>query len=533
MEFTESVKSFQVPATPCTSAWPPSLPSVPTSRATRVTSDANEESWSTMVLMVFFSSRISPFTSTVIFLDRSPAATAVVTSAMFRTWEVRLPAMKFTESVKSFQVPATPCTSAWPPSLPSVPTSRATRVTSEAKDRSWSTMVLMVFFSSRISPFTSTVIFLDRSPAATAVVTSAMFRTWPVRFEPMEFTESVKSFQVPATPCTSAWPPSLPSVPTSRATRVTSDAKDRSWSTMVLMVFFSSRISPFTSTVIFLDRSPAATAFVTSAMFRTWPVRFEPMEFTESVKSFQVPATPCTSAWPPSLPSVPTSRATRVTSDANDRSWSTMVLMVFFSSRISPFTSTVIFLDRSPVATAFVTSEMFRTWAVRFEAMKFTESVKSFQVPATPCTSAWPPSLPSVPTSRATRVTSAEKVPSCCTILLMIMAVRRNSPSSGLPSASSAMLLDRSPWATAPITRATSDVGCTRSAISELMHSAESRQKPLALGTKARSLSLPSLPTTRDRRASSCDMRTFSATTSLNASATLPKTPVQSCGNCG
>ena len=117
-----------------------------------------------MVLMVFFSSRISPFTSTVIFLDRSPSATAVVTSAMLRTWPVRLPAMEFTESVKSFQVPATPCTSAWPPSLPSVPTSRATRVTSEANERSWSTMVLMVFFSSRISPFTSTVIFLDRSP---------------------------------------------------------------------------------------------------------------------------------------------------------------------------------------------------------------------------------------------------------------------------------------------------------------------------------------------------------------------------------
>ena len=38
MELTESVRSFHVPATPCTSAWPPSLPSVPTSRATRVTS---------------------------------------------------------------------------------------------------------------------------------------------------------------------------------------------------------------------------------------------------------------------------------------------------------------------------------------------------------------------------------------------------------------------------------------------------------------------------------------------------------------
>ena len=58
--------------------------------------------------MVFFSSRISPLTSTVIFLDRSPLATAVVTSAMLRTWLVRLPAMKLTESVRSFQTPPTP-----------------------------------------------------------------------------------------------------------------------------------------------------------------------------------------------------------------------------------------------------------------------------------------------------------------------------------------------------------------------------------------------------------------------------------------
>ena len=42
--------------------------------------------------------------------------------------------MALTLSVRSFQVPATPFTRAWPPSLPSVPTSRATRVTSEAKD---------------------------------------------------------------------------------------------------------------------------------------------------------------------------------------------------------------------------------------------------------------------------------------------------------------------------------------------------------------------------------------------------------------
>jgi hypothetical protein len=155
-----------------------------------------------MVLSVSFSSRISPRTSTVILRDKSPLAIAVATSAILRTWAVRLPAIELTLSVRSFQVPATPDTCAWPPSLPSVPTSRATRVTSPAKALSWSTIVLMVFFSSRISPFTSTVILRDRSPRATAVVTSAMLRTWPVRFEAIELTFSVRSFQVPATPGT-------------------------------------------------------------------------------------------------------------------------------------------------------------------------------------------------------------------------------------------------------------------------------------------------------------------------------------------
>ena len=177
-----------------------------------------------------------------------------------------------------------------------MPTSRATRVTSAAKERSCSTIVFRVSLSSRISPRTSTVIFFDKSPPAIAVATSAMLRTWAVRFEAMKLTLSVRSFQVPATPGTSAWPPSLPSVPTSRATRVTSPAKPLSWSTMVLMVFLSSRISPFTSTVILRDKSPRATAVVTSAMLRTWAVRLPAIEFTESVKSFQVPATPGTLA---------------------------------------------------------------------------------------------------------------------------------------------------------------------------------------------------------------------------------------------
>ena len=224
---------------------------------------------------------------------------------------------------------------------------------------------LMLSFSAATSPCASTVIDRVRSPFVTAVATSAIARTCVVRFAASWFTLSVRSFHVPAAPGTLAWPPSLPSTPTSRATVVTWSANVASVSIMLLIVSASSAISPFASTVSLRFRSPLATAVTTFAMPRTWFVRLPAMKFTLSVRSFHVPATPFTSAWPPSLPSVPTSRATRVTSDANELSWSTIVLMVFFSSRISPFTSTVIFFDRSPFATAVVTSAMLRTWLVR------------------------------------------------------------------------------------------------------------------------------------------------------------------------
>ena len=159
-------------------------------------------SWSTMVLMVFFSSRISPFTSTVILRERSPRATAVVTSAMLRTWAVRLPAMELTESVRSFQVPATPGTLAWPPSRPSVPTSRATRVTSPAKRLSWSTMVLMVSFSSRISPLTFDGDLLGQVAVGDGGGDFGDVADLAGEVEAMELTVSVRSFHVPATPGT-------------------------------------------------------------------------------------------------------------------------------------------------------------------------------------------------------------------------------------------------------------------------------------------------------------------------------------------
>src|SRR6476620_3204350 len=492
---TFSVSLRHVPETSATSAWPPSLPSVPTSRATRVTSSANDESWSTIRFTVVFSSRISPRASTYVFWVRSPWATAVVTRAMLRTWLVRLPAIPFTESVRSFQVPATPRTWAWPPRMPSVPTSRATRVTSSANARSVSTMALMVPASAATSPRAWMEIFWLRSPRATLVETAAMLRTWLVRFEAIELTESVRSRQVPATPGTRAWPPSMPSVPTSRATRVTSSANDESWSTIVFTVLLSSRISPRASTVILLVRSPWATAVVTSAMLRTWEVRLAAIMLTFSVRSFQVPDTSCTSAWPPSRPSVPTSRATRVTSSANDESWSTIVLTVSLSSRISPRASTVMVRVRSPRATAVVTSAMLRTWAVRVPAMKFTESVRSRQVPDTPGTAAWPPSRPSPPTSRATRVTSSANDESWSTIVLTVFFSSASSPRT-----SAVIFWLRSPRATDVVTWAMLRTWLVRLDAIEFTESVRSFHVPATPGTSAWPPSTPSLPTSRATR---------------------------------
>ena len=217
------MRSFQTPATSFDCAWPPSLPSTPTSRATRVTSPANRLSWSTIALTVFFSSRNSPRTSAVIFLVRSPLATAVVTSAMSRTWPVRLPAIRLTLSVSSFQTPPTSIVyAAACPSLPSVPTSRATRVTSEMKPLSWSTMPLIVFLSSSISPWTSTETFLLRSPSATAPITRCISLLGRTRSSIRLLTDSMQSPQTWSVPLNETRWESLPSLPTTRLTRSSS-----------------------------------------------------------------------------------------------------------------------------------------------------------------------------------------------------------------------------------------------------------------------------------------------------------------------
>src|SRR6516164_7722536 len=122
-----------------------------------------------------------------------------------------------------------------------------------------------------------------------------------------------------------------------------------------------------------------------------------------------------------------------------------IVLMASLSCRISPRTSTVIFFERSPLATAMVTSAMLRTCAVRFDAIELTFSVRSFHTPVTSRTCAWPPSLPSVPTSRATRVTSEVNTLSCLIMVLTMLAERRNSPCSGRPSTSRRTVCSKSP----------------------------------------------------------------------------------------
>ena len=67
------------------------------------------------------STATSPLASTLTWRVRSPSVTAVATSAMARTWLVRLAASWLTSSVRSFQTPSTSCDWAWPPSLPSTP----------------------------------------------------------------------------------------------------------------------------------------------------------------------------------------------------------------------------------------------------------------------------------------------------------------------------------------------------------------------------------------------------------------------------
>ncbi|KAF5368132.1 hypothetical protein D9615_010216 [Tricholomella constricta] len=242
----ETKRTFHIPCTSGTNACPPNIPSVPTSKLTRVTSSASVLSCATIEFTVIFRSSISPCTSTFTSFPRSPKATALVTFEMERTWSVNVKQKKkykkknrkkekslgkgvlrrtLTFRVRSAHVPWTPSTLACPPKMPCVPTSSATRVTSLANAESWSTIEFTVPVG--VIEFNERDI---RSPRATAVVTFAMERTWSVREKHMRgwLTFRTSSNHTPSTSGTCAWPPSLPWDPTSRVTRVTSAARARS-----------------------------------------------------------------------------------------------------------------------------------------------------------------------------------------------------------------------------------------------------------------------------------------------------------------
>ena len=179
-----------MPATPGTAAWPPSRPSVPTSRATRVTSRRRSAlSWSTIVLSVSLSCRISPLTFTVIFFDRSPRAMAVATSAMLRTWAVRL--LRHEVDVVGEVLPraadARHLRLAAELAFGADLARHARHLAGEGVElvdhRVDGVLELEDFAAAR-----STVILRERSPRATAVVTSAMLRTWAVRLPAIALT---------------------------------------------------------------------------------------------------------------------------------------------------------------------------------------------------------------------------------------------------------------------------------------------------------------------------------------------------------
>jgi hypothetical protein len=106
-----------------------------------------------------------------------------------------------------------------------------------------------------------------------------------------------------------------------------------------------------------------------------------------------------------------------------------------------------------------------------------------------------------------------------------VLAVRMNSPSSGRSSISSAMVWDRSPLATAPITRAASAVGLGQ--VGDQAVDVGDRLRPGARDrTERRALVDLAVLADDHREAGQLgSSRSFISTTSLKVSATLPGSP--------
>ena len=101
---------------------------------------------------------------------------------------------------------------------------------------------------------------------------------------------------------------------------------------------------------------------------------------------------------------------------------------------------------------------------------------------------------------------------------------------SGRPSISSSIVSPRSPLATAPMTRAISVVGWTRSPMSVLIDWTQVAQEPGAVGSATRWAILPSRPTAMLTFSKSRAMRSLRSMMSLSASAIFPAMAVLSAG---
>ena len=339
-----------------TSAWPPNWPSVPTSRATRVTSSANAGELVDHGVDVFFSSRISPRASTSIFFVRSPWATAVVTWAMLRTWLVRL--SRHEVDVLGQVLPG--AGDAGHPGLAAEDAfgadlagdtgdlvgERPQRV-DHAVDASRP--------APRPRPAPRSTIFFDRSPSATArrhrgdaahLAGQVVGHDVDVVGEVLPRAGDAADRGLAAELALGADLAGHPGDLVGEGGELVDHRVDGGLQLQDL----AARVDGDLLRQVALARPPSSPG--------RWSAPGGQVAGHEVHRVGEVaPGSGDTGDRRPdrpAVPSLPTSRATRVTSSANAESWSTIVLTVFFSSRISPCASTVIFCDRSPRATAVV-----------------------------------------------------------------------------------------------------------------------------------------------------------------------------------
>ena len=161
---------------------------------------------------------------------------------------------------------------------------------------------------------------------------------------------------------------------------------------------------------------------------------------------------------------------------------------------------------------------MLRTWSVRFDGHG-VDGVGEVLPGAGHAAAPWPGRRacrrcrPRGPRGSPRRRSSR----SWSTMALTVRADPEELALQRLASISSAIFCVRSPSATAPITRATSIVGRTRSSTSALIESIEAPQDPVASSSRARSVIRPSRPMIRPIRTSSAVSAALRSARRLNA----------------